>query len=328
MGSAPEKVSFYSGGARIAALLWVPEAVKAGDRRPAVISARGFGSLKEFVNPGFAERLNEAGYIALGFDYRGIGESEGVPGRLIPTEHAEDIRGAITFLQSREEVDPNKIGLLGDSMGGSHVIYAAAHDPRAACVISYGGPGDMDRWYRGLVGYERYLAWKTRIAEERTRRVTSGESTYVSTYDFLAFGAKERAEWDELEKEFPGSHPDITIETAEKYLEYRPEQVVDQISPRPIFFVTAQTSIIVPPDESISLYEKARQPKQLWLIPPSGAAHRYATHLKGHGYSDAVVTAFLDWFREWIPVEGPPRRAEPERRREVSRAGAVHEEEA
>ena len=297
------KISFYSGGSRIAGLLWIPEGLKDGERRPAVVSARGFGSVKEFVNPGFAERLNREGYIALGFDYRGLGESEGVPGRLIPTEHAEDIRSAITYLQSVPQVDGDKIGLLGDSMGGSHVLYAAAHDPRAACVISYGGPGDMDRWYRGLIGYEKYLGWKARIEEERRTRTLTGVSTYVSAYDFLAFGAKERAEWTELEKEFPTTHPDVTIETAEKYLEYKPEQFVKRISPRPVFFVTAATSVIVPPDESVSLYKKAREPKKLWIIPPVDASFRYATHMKGHGYSDVVADAFVNFFKEWIPVD-------------------------
>jgi uncharacterized protein len=297
------KVTFYSGGERVAALLWLPDGIGPDEKRPAIISARGFGSVKEFVNPGFAARLNREGYIALGFDYRGLGESGGVPGRLIPADHVEDIRSAMTFLQTVPEVDPNKIGLLGDSMGGAHVLMAAALDKRAKCVVSYGGPGDMDRWYRGLVGYERYLGWKARIEEERRQRVLTGESTYVSTYDFLAFGAKERAEWDELQKQFPASHPDITIETAEKYLEYKPEQLVAQIAPRPVFFVTAETSVIVPPDESVSLHEKARDPKKLWIIPPSDASFRYATHMKGHGYSDAVATAFIDWFKEWIPVD-------------------------
>lgn len=296
------KVTFHSGGGKVAGLLWVPDGLAPGERRPAIISARGFGSVKEFVNPGFAARLNGAGYIALGFDYRGLGESDGVPGRLIPADHVEDIRSAITFLQTLPEVDGGKIGLLGDSMGGSHVLAAAAVDKRAACVVSYGGPGDMERWYRGLVGYERFLGWKARIEEERQRRAVTGGSTYVSTYDFLAFGAKERAEWDELQKQFPASHPDITIETAEKYLEYKPERVVDQIAPRPVFFVTAETSVIVPPDESVSLYEKAREPKKLWIIPPADASFRYATHMKGHGYSDAVANAFIAWFEQWIPV--------------------------
>jgi fermentation-respiration switch protein FrsA (DUF1100 family) len=298
-----EKVWFHSGTTRIAGLLWVPEDIREGERLPAIVIARGFGSVKEFVNPGFAPVLNRAGFVVLGFDYPGLGESGGVPGRLIPTEHAESIRAGISFLQAHPSVDPEKIGLLGDSMGGAHVLYAAAFDPRAKCVISYGGPGDGDRWFRSLMGYERYLKWRDMIDEERRKRTLTGEATYVSAFDFLAFSEKERAEWAELQDEFPTTHPPITIETAEKYLEYKPEAVVAQISPRPVFFVTAATSVIVPPDESIHLFEAAKEPKKLWIIPPSGASFRYATHLKGHGYAAHVAKAFIDWFTQWIPPE-------------------------
>jgi fermentation-respiration switch protein FrsA (DUF1100 family) len=301
------KVSFYAEGDRVAGLLWEPEDLQPGERLPAIVIARGFGSVKEFVNPGFAPVLNDAGYIVLGFDYRGVGESGGVPGRLVPADSVADVRACISYLQTLPEVDADKIGLLGDSMGASHVVYAAALDERAKCVISYGGPGDGDRWFRSLMGYERYLKWKDRIAEERLSRVTTGRSTYVPTFDFLAFSEQERAEWTELKKEFPTALPDITIETIEQYLEYRPEAVVAQISPRPVFFVTTATSVIVPPDECQSLYNKAGDPKKIWIIPPADASFRYATHMKGHGYSPHVAQAFLDWFREWIPSGRPAR---------------------
>jgi dienelactone hydrolase len=177
LGNA-RKVSFYSDHSKLAGLLWIPKKkVESGQKKlPAVVLARGFGSLKEFVNPGFASRLNSEDYIALAFDYRGLGESEGMPGNLLPLDHAEDIRSAVTFLESIPEVDLEKIGLIGDSMGASHVIWAAAHDKRAKCVISYGGPGNMDRWFRSLIGYERYLEWQKIIKENRLQRVLSGKS--------------------------------------------------------------------------------------------------------------------------------------------------------
>lgn len=295
------RVSFYSDHTKLAGLLWVPKTIQLGKKLPAVVLARGFGSLKEFVNPGFAMRLNQEGYIALAFDYRGLGESGGIPGNLVPLDHCEDIRACMTFLESVPEVDIEKIGLIGDSMGASHVIYAAALDKRAKCVISYGGPGNMDRWFRGLIGYERYLDWKKKIEENRRQRTLTGNSAYVSTFDFLAFSQRERQEWDAMRKEFPKIMPDITVDTVERYLEYEPELVVDRISPRPLFLVTAETSVIVPPDESDFLYQKAREPKKLWVIPHSTADFRYATHSKGHGYSEPVANAFLDWLKQWIP---------------------------
>ena len=52
-----EKVWFYSGTTKIAGLLWIPEDLREGERLPAIVIARGFGSVKEFVNPGFAPVL-------------------------------------------------------------------------------------------------------------------------------------------------------------------------------------------------------------------------------------------------------------------------------
>ena len=67
--------------------------------------------------------------------------------------------------------------------------------------------------------------------------------------------------------------------------------------------MTVATSVVVPPDEAVSLYEKAREPKKLWIIPPASASFRYATHMHGHGYSEYLADAFIDWFNQWIPPE-------------------------
>ena len=301
MKNPGKAVTIYSEGVPLSCILWLPKNVKKSQKNPAIVVARGFASIKEFVTPGFAKRLNEEGYIVMGFDYRGIGKSGGVPGRHLPLECCEDIRACMTYLEKREDVDPQKIGLLGDSMGGSHVIQAAGVDSRAKATISYGGPGDMVRWFRGLVGYQRFIEWKKRIEEDRRQRVTTGKSEYVSSFDFLAFSEREKAEWDEIKKTYPQQMPPITIETVEKYLEYFPEHVVDKIAPRALFLVTTETGIVVPPDETLFLYEKAKDPKKLWVIPPSTAEFRYATHMHGEGYTEPLAKAFIDFYKEYIP---------------------------
>ena len=96
-----EKVWYWSGTTKIAGLLWVPEDLREGERLPAIVIARGFGSVKEFVNPGFAPILNRAGFVVLGFDYPGLGESGGLPGRLIPTEHADAILPKLRIVAAR-----------------------------------------------------------------------------------------------------------------------------------------------------------------------------------------------------------------------------------
>jgi dipeptidyl aminopeptidase/acylaminoacyl peptidase len=85
--------------------------------------------------------LNEAvllttkGYSAMLFDLRNHGWSDGNLSTLGYYE-AEDVQGAVTYLRSRPEVNPERIGLIGHSMGGVAVLRAAVHLPRVKVVVA------------------------------------------------------------------------------------------------------------------------------------------------------------------------------------------------
>jgi len=61
--------------------------------------------------PAVAERLSDEGFVTLRFDYRGLGEREGPPFRLIPLEQIEDIRNGLSYLGVRSEVDPERLAI-------------------------------------------------------------------------------------------------------------------------------------------------------------------------------------------------------------------------
>ena len=115
-------VSYYSEGARLSAVLYVPDGAGPASRRPGIVLCHGFTGIKELILPDYAQRLAAAGYVALAFDYRGFGESEGERGRLIPSAQVTDIRNSVTFLETLDEVDPEGIGLWGTSYGAANVI--------------------------------------------------------------------------------------------------------------------------------------------------------------------------------------------------------------
>ncbi len=84
------RVFFNSDGIRIAGILFEPEATD-NDSCPAIMLCQGMVGVKEyFWFPHLARRLVELGCVALIWDYRGVGESEGEPGRLYPLEQVED----------------------------------------------------------------------------------------------------------------------------------------------------------------------------------------------------------------------------------------------
>src|SRR5690606_14413514 len=93
------------------------------------------------------EAFTDAGYSILVFDYRGFGESEGERGWVRPAWQLEDIMNAVTYLTTRPDVDPNRIGAYGmGGTGGGNAILAAAHDPRLKVVAAQSVVADGRDW--------------------------------------------------------------------------------------------------------------------------------------------------------------------------------------
>ena len=136
-----ERRTFYSDGLKLVGYLRVPEGIRDGEKRSAVVLCGGFGAHQERFLPEMADYLSSQGYVTFTFDYRGFGESEGPRWRMIPQEQVKDIANAITFLEAQDVVNSAMIGLLGASFGGANVCYVAGVDTRVACVVSVVGVG-------------------------------------------------------------------------------------------------------------------------------------------------------------------------------------------
>jgi alpha-beta hydrolase superfamily lysophospholipase len=84
-----------------------------------------------------AERFATGGIAALVFDYRGFGESGGQPPQVVDLPgQQEDLRAAIAWVRGRDDLDPGRVALWGNSLGGAHVISVAADDPGIAAVVA------------------------------------------------------------------------------------------------------------------------------------------------------------------------------------------------
>ena len=73
----------------------------------------------------------------------------GEPNRINCLEQVEDTKNAITFMQGLDEVDADRIGLIGSSFGATVTVYTAGVDERVSAAISSGGWGDGERKFRG-----------------------------------------------------------------------------------------------------------------------------------------------------------------------------------
>jgi pimeloyl-ACP methyl ester carboxylesterase len=297
-----KSVTFYSGpGLRLAGNLYIADHYREG-KRPAVVLCGGFMGTKEIVLPNIAGWLIKSGYIVLTFDFRGLGESEGPEARIIPMEQVEDIRNAITFLQQQPQVDEHRIGLCGISFGASTAIYAAAMDKRAKCVVSLIGIGNGRCWLRGLRRAWEWADFLKRLEEDRIARVMTGKSLYVDRDEVMVPDPETMRFHAENLKAGQDAKTKLPLESAEAILEFRPESIVDRISPRAILFIFAGNDTLTPPDEvrGLAMYEKAGEPKKLLIL--EGVNH-HAVYRSP--VFEEVMNISTEWLNTYLACETP-----------------------
>ena len=96
-----ETVTFASDGLKLSGVVHVPDDYRPGEKRPAIIMMHGFGANKNGGPEWICRQFAAWGYVALRFDYRGCGDSEGERGRVIPVEEVADARNAVTYMAAR-----------------------------------------------------------------------------------------------------------------------------------------------------------------------------------------------------------------------------------
>ena len=137
--------------------------IQADEGSPAVILVHGLGGCR-FV-PGIltaADMLHRAGYSVLMIDMRNHGESQVTTGRMAGGIHEyRDVLGAWDWLVTEQGIPPERIGLLGNSLGGAAVMIAAGEEPQVAAVwedSSYAGVDLAIQNELALRGYPGFLA--------------------------------------------------------------------------------------------------------------------------------------------------------------------------
>ncbi len=288
-----QKVSFYSAGHKLAGLLYSPPEAAAGDNRPAVVLCVGYTYLKEMVMPDIAKQLNKAGYVVLIFDYRGFGESEGPRWRLIPQEQINDIRAALTFIAEQPHVNPERLAVLGLSLGGAHAITVGATDERVGAVVALEPVGDGRRWLRTLRRHSEWMDFESRLAADRTQRVLTGQSERVDPLEIVLPDPASQAFLEAVGQEFPQMTCELPLETAEALLEYSPEAVVAQLDPTPLLIIHGEEDRLVPAEESVSMIEFAGDAAWLELVPGMDHFNWVMPHSPGFAEVMEMVMIFM-----------------------------------
>jgi len=131
-----KKVTFVNRyGITLAADLYIPKQGKG--RLPAIAVCGPFGAVKEQCSGLYAQTLAERGYLTLAFDPSFTGESGGTPRYMAsPDINTEDFMAAVDFLSVQENVDPDRIGILGICGWGGMALNTAALDTRIKATVA------------------------------------------------------------------------------------------------------------------------------------------------------------------------------------------------
>jgi len=168
------------------------------------------------------------GFNVLALDYRGYGASEGAPS----LRGAQlDIDAAMRTLLARPDVDPDRIVIFGQSLGGALAIHYVAH-----------------------TAYRKHIrALVTDSAFSDYRQITREK--------LAGFFLTWPLQW----------LPWLTVDN-----DYSPGASVAAVSPIPLLLIHGDRDVIVPSHHSQRLFDLAREPKELWIVP--GAGHTQSLH--------------------------------------------------
>ncbi len=203
-------------------------------------------------------------YNVLLLDLRGHGESEG---KLTSVGYLErlDIIGAVRWIHAVLGQAP--VGLLGISMGAAASLLAAAECPEVTCVVADSPFARLDTPVRTAIrarGYPGVLV----PALARSVAFVSG--------------------W--------------RLGTVRRWLD--PIDVVDRLAPRPLLLIHGQADDMIPVDETHALWERAGEPKKLWIVPEVG--HARAAEVDPRGYAETVA----GFFEQYLGPRRLERQAE------------------
>jgi pimeloyl-ACP methyl ester carboxylesterase len=296
----PSEVTFYSDSDKIAGYLFTPADWKAGDPpRPGILVLAGYSGNTQADCTHMMKRLCAEGWFVFGYDYVGFGKSDGKRNRHRPLEQAQNTYDALTYMQTVPGIDPERLAIYGTSFGCANGIWVTAHDERVKCLVTSVGVTDGYEWMRSIRRPWEWLAFKDRVLKEAQKRVVSGERTLVPNGEIMLRDPESQRQRDmhaQAGHTFQSEERDI--ESAEAVMRYRPDWVVDKISPRPVLMIYAEHDNLVPPVQQLSAYEKCGEPKKLVMLPKSG--HYDSYEFRNTVTCQITYTETIAWFKQHL----------------------------
>lgn len=288
-----ERVAFRAdGNVELRGNLYIP--TTADGPHPALTLSGGYGGVKEQGALPYAEVFASAGFVVLFHDHRGFGESGGTPRQDInPWQQIEDWRRAITYLESRPEVDQERIGLWGSSYSGGHALVLGATEPRLKAIVSQ--VPTISGYQQGLrrVNPDNLAALEASFAADDRAQLAGEEPHRIA---LVSDGSVPASYTDpEAVSFYLQPIPDglwennVTVRSTRAARAYEPGIFIGRVSPTPLLMIVGDNDRVTPTDLALEAYQRALAPKEL-LVFPGGHFDAYL------GEFDATSGAALRWF--------------------------------
>ena len=186
------KVTFHNRyGITLAADLYKPK--NAEGKLPAIAVCGPFGAVKEQCSGLYAQTMAERGFLTIAFDPSFTGESGGnVRDTADPAINSEDFSAAVDYLSCRDDVDPEKISIIGICGWGGFALNAAAMDTRIKATVAstmYDMTRVSARGYNDSIDEDARYAMRQRLSAARTADYQSGQ--YAKPQPSADTGAEE-----------------------------------------------------------------------------------------------------------------------------------------
>jgi fermentation-respiration switch protein FrsA (DUF1100 family) len=296
-------ITFPCSDVQCSGWLYLPSDLQPGEKLPGIVTANPITSIKQIALPNYAERLAQAGFAILVFDYRGWGSSEGEPrNHIAPYEQVQDVKDAITWLQNQAEIDPESMGGLGVSMGGAHMLYLATFDNRLDAVVAVATAINGVNMWQGMFGEEAFNQIINQDAEDRANRFENNiTQTYKNAWGMpgdsnCVFCVEEAYRYyTNAQKTYaPEFENRATVQSIQNILEYNPDFAVNLASPTAVLFIHA-TKDVVPLAMVEEIYNRTSNPKKL-VVTDSLHTELYGTE----PYITQAAGEAIKWFDTYL----------------------------
>ncbi|MGV9365619.1 alpha/beta hydrolase [Amycolatopsis sp. NPDC003731] len=303
-------VTFDSAGITLAAHLHTPDTPAAGPWPALVVGHPGTG-VKEQTAGTYARLMAERGFVTLAFDAAYQGESGGLPrGLEDPAQRVEDFKAAVSFLITREEVDADRIGLLGICASGGYSLAAAGGDHRVKAVATASG-ADVARQFRfGADGTQDPAVFQGLLdlaAQARTAAARGDDPGVLTMFPETAeqagaLGGEHGVEGFEYYCTPRGEHErsakSLAWPSVDKLASFDAFHAVPLIAPRPLLQIVGSRAVTS--WMAVDVHQRATGPKELHWI--EGASHVDLYDKKE--YIDPAVEKLAGYFRDALAVGG------------------------